>query len=176
MADINFQWYKNGNLTEKAKAYLSLTYKNQYSQGSFYNNKDKAKELISKTRRKKKEKIVKSIKEREKGGIIGGKKQYRYSIAYNFIPLNSEYHSAIIQVFLDNEDPRIEKRAESILRDFIANHIGYNEWENWADKTLQIGSGWQLIPKTSLTNGYFECRWEDNSGKAVKTKPGNIYN
>lgn len=62
----NFKWkwsnkYGSG-LTKKAKAYLSATYKNQYSKGIAYNNKKKAKRIISKSNKRTKKKLLKEVR------------------------------------------------------------------------------------------------------------------
>lgn len=124
-----FKWYKNGNLTAKAKAYLSLTYKNQYSQGSLYNQKDKAKKLIAKSRKRKKETITKEILKKTEQKVYKLKKKrpktktrkqavinYRsnkdpYYLSIRVLTINPNYQFKALKIALNKLKNRINERS-----------------------------------------------------------------
>jgi len=60
---VDFKWKKeDGKLTNKAKAYLKLTYKNQYSEGDFYNKKDLINKELTKSNSQKPKILTRNIK------------------------------------------------------------------------------------------------------------------
>lgn len=62
---VNFKWKKeDGKLTEKAKAYLRLTYKNQYSTGIFYNNKERVEKELTKQPSQKSKILSRKVKQK----------------------------------------------------------------------------------------------------------------
>jgi len=60
---VDFKWKKeDGKLTNKAKAYLKLTYKNQYSEGDFYNKKDLINKELTRSNSQKPKILTRNIK------------------------------------------------------------------------------------------------------------------
>lgn len=115
---VDFKWKKeDGKLTQKAKAYLKLTYKNQYSQGEFYNKKDLINQELKKEQSQKPKILVRKIRQKydrqrikETGIRKIPEERYRKQKALNLVG-NEEPYYMFLKVSTIN--PNITERGLS---------------------------------------------------------------
>lgn len=151
---VNFKWKKDdGKLTNKAKTYLKLTYKNQYSKGIGYNNKEEVAKELEKLPSQKPNIMVKKLKNRiypKTTKTKLPKTRRRKQKAINFKNNTDPYYVSIRVITINPEvtESGLKQALIRIMRKYQGRNIYLQQKNKYI--TIDFKSYYQESVKTEM--------------------------